>query len=350
MMNSMWWLEHNLVPDPLIRWRIRRLLEQRKDDETRKARQGDAIARFAAELRRSPLALNTADANAQHYEVPTAFFQAVLGPRLKYSSALWDSQTSTLPQAEEAMLDLTCNRARLKDGQDVLELGCGWGSLTLFMAERFPRSRITAVSNSRTQKEYIDGEVRRRGLTNVRVITSDMNNFEPDATFDRVVSVEMFEHMRNYEELLARIRRWLRDDGHLFVHIFCHRVFAYAFEVDGDQDWMARYFFTGGIMPSFDLFAQFPRDLRVVESWPVNGRHYANTLEAWLRNMDARRSELWPLFERTYGPKEALRWWVYWRVFFLACAELFAYGGGSEWFVGHYLFAPASRVRPDVAG
>lgn len=350
MLNSLWWLERDLLPDPLIRWGIRRLLRRRRESEAQRAASGEGVARFAEELRRGPLAVHTKAANEQHYEVPTAFFAAVLGPRLKYSSGFWEEEATDLARAEESMLALTCARAQLRDGQDVLELGCGWGSLTLFMAERFPRSRITAVSNSRTQKQFIDEQARQRGLGNVRVLTEDMNHLAIAETFDRVVSVEMFEHMRNYEELLARVRRWLRDDGRLFVHIFCHRAFAYPFETDGNQDWMARYFFTGGIMPSYNLLAHFGRDLRVLESWPVNGCHYARTLEAWLANMDRQRDSLWPLFEQTYGRSQALRWWVYWRVFFLACAELFAYRGGSEWFVGHYLLDPVPGSLNPAAG
>lgn len=330
-------IEREWIPDPLLRWGIRRLLAKRLAQEAASTRTLEA---FVEELKRSPVAIHTQDANQQHYEVPTAFFQTVLGPRLKYSSCWWDERTPDLAAAEETMLALTCDRAGLAGNQQILELGCGWGSLSLFMAERYPSSRITAVSNSRTQKEYIDGEARRRGLNNLTIITADMNDFDTGATFDRVVSVEMFEHMRNYQELLARIRRWLKPDGRLFVHIFCHDRFAYPFETDGDNDWMARYFFTGGIMPSFDLLSRFDRDLVQIEAWKVNGVHYARTLEAWLERMDRARAQLWPLFEQTYGKDQAQKWWVYWRIFFLACAELFAYDGGRAWYVGHYLFKP----------
>lgn len=330
-------IERGWIPDPLLRWGIRRLLAKRLAQEAAGARSIDA---FVEELKRSPIAIHTQDANQQHYEVPTAFFQTVLGPRLKYSSCWWDDRTPDLAAAEEAMLALTCDRAGLAEKQQILELGCGWGSLSLFMAERYRSSRITAVSNSRTQKEYIDGEAQRRGLNNLTIITADMNDFDTGATYDRVVSVEMFEHMRNYEELLARIRRWLKPDGRLFVHIFCHDRFAYPFEADGDNDWMARTFFTGGVMPSFDLLSRFDRDLVQLESWKVNGLHYARTLEAWLERMDRARAELWPLFEQTYGKEQAQKWWVYWRIFFIACAELFAYDSGRAWYVGHYLFKP----------
>lgn len=336
-MNPWTLVENDLVPDFLLRWGIRRLLAKRLKQEAARAAQ---LPLFIEELKRSPIAIHTADANQQHYEVPTAFFQAVLGPRLKYSSGWWDEQTHDLAAAEEHMLTRTCERAGLAADQEILELGCGWGSLSLFMAERYPRSRITAVSNSRTQKEFIDAEASRRKVRNLTVITADMNSFSIDRTFDRIVSVEMFEHMRNYQELFARIRRWLKPNGELFVHIFCHDRYAYPFETDGDDDWMARYFFTGGIMPSYDLLSRFDRDMQQVESWKVNGLHYARTLEAWLARMDAQRSRLWPLFETTYGKERARTWWAYWRIFFMACAELFAYQGGKEWFVAHYRFRP----------
>jgi len=337
-------LERDLLPDPLIRWGIRRLLRDRLAQESARAAAPGHLDKFMAQLKASPIAIHTADANQQHYEVPTSFYQRVLGPRLKYSSCLWEDGTTSLAAAETAMLNLTCERAELRDGHDILELGCGWGSLSLFMAERFPASRITAVSNSRTQKEYIDSAARQRGLLNLQVITADMNDFRTDRTFDRVVSVEMFEHMRNYRDLLARVRGWLRDDGLLFVHIFCHDRFAYPFETDGDRDWMARYFFTGGIMPSFDLLSRFDDHLQQVQAWTVNGRHYARTLEAWRELMDQQKADLWPLFVQTYGARNATRWWVYWRVFFLASAELFAFNNGQEWYVGHYLFRPRARA------
>lgn len=330
-------IEREWIPDPVLRWGIRRLLAKRLAQEAAGAH---PLESFVEELKRSPIAIHTQDANQQHYEVPTAFFKTVLGPRLKYSSCWWDERTPNLAAAEEAMLSLTCERAGLAGQQHILELGCGWGSLSLFMAERYPDARITAVSNSRTQKEYIDTEARRRGLNNLAIITADMNDFDTGATYDRVVSVEMFEHMRNYRELLARIRRWLKTNGRLFVHIFCHDRYTYPFETDGDNDWMARYFFTGGIMPSFDLLNRFDHDMVRIESWKVNGLHYSRTLEAWLERMDSARKELWPLFEQTYGKDQAQKWWVYWRIFFLACAELFAYDGGRAWYVGHFLFKP----------
>ena len=342
-MSATWFMERDLLPDVVLRWGIRRLLRERLNQEfARAVRSNDTVGDFVRQLEQSPVAVNTDTANAQHYEVPTAYFLRVLGPCRKYSSCLWEGPVRNLAEAEVAMLELTCQRAGLADGQHVLDLGCGWGSFTLFAAARFPQARFTAVSNSRTQKAFIDGEATRLGLTNIKVITSDINAFQPGQQFDRIVSIEMLEHVRNYAVLFARIRTWLKPDGRMFVHVFCHDRFAYPFEVDGDRDWMARYFFTGGIMPSADLLPRFDRDLTCLQQWTVNGTHYAKTLEAWLVNMDQNRATLMPLFQQTYGADQALKWWVYWRVFFMSCAELFNFRNGKEWYVGHYLFAARS--------
>lgn len=334
-------LERELLPDLLIRQGIRRLLRRRLRDEdagSPEERQARHSA-FVEKLSRSPIAIETNTANKQHYEVPTSFYQHVLGPHMKYSCGYWREDTVTLEQSEETMLRLTSERAELKDGQSVLELGCGWGSLSLWIAAHYPLSHVTAVSNSRTQKAYIDEEARKRGLTNIRVVTADMNVYEPETGhFDRVISIEMFEHMRNYEKLLEKVARALARDGKLFIHVFVHKEFAYSFDVKDASDWMSEYFFTGGIMPSDRLLLYFQKDVLLERHWHVSGTHYQKTSHAWLAQMDAKRNDIMPIFEKTYGAPQAQKWWVFWRLFFMSCAELWGFRGGSEWFVSHYLF------------
>ena len=340
---SMRLLERDWVPDFLIRHGIRRLLRARLAEEDRGSAEAQQahLMQLIARLRSSPVAINTDDANLQHYELPSAFFQLVLGPHLKYSSCYYRRPDEPLGQAEANMLQLTADRAQLKDGDRILELGCGWGSLSLWMADHFPNSRITVVSNSRTQKRFIDARAAALGFENLEVITADANrlSFDDKTRFDRVVSVEMFEHMRNYETLLRRIAGWLDHHGTLFVHIFTHKTYAYPFEVRDETDWMARYFFSGGIMPSDDLLLYFQKDLALSSHWRVDGGHYSRTAEHWLANMDAHRAKIEPILAETYGSEQMLRWWVYWRVFFMSCAELWGYAGGREWMVSHYLFA-----------
>ncbi len=328
-------LEKNLLPDWLIRIGIRRLLAQRIREETARY-QRDA---YVADLKTRPLAEQTAAANEQHYEVPTAFYQRCLGPRLKYSGCLYTTGRESLAQAEELMLNLYCERARLTDGLDILELGCGWGSLSLFLAAKYPRSRLTAISNSATQKLHIDSEAARLGLTNLRILTCDINAFDTNpSAYDRVVSVEMFEHLKNYQLLFAHIARWLRPGGFLFTHIFTHQTLSYHFIPRDSTDWMSRYFFTGGQIPAHDLLPAFQDDLKLLTDWKVDGTHYQRTAEHWLENMDAHRAEIMPLFAQTYGPDQATKWWAYWRVFYMSCAELWGYRRGQEWLVSHYLF------------
>lgn len=336
------WAEQGRFPDPLLRLGIRRLLARGIAEEARPSpeQQLAAFYEFADRLRESAIAVATADANRQHYEVPAAFFERILGPRLKYSSCLWPPGVRSLGEAEDAMLALSCERAGLRDGLDVLELGCGWGSLTLWMAEKHPGSRITAVSNSASQREFIETQCARRGFGNVRVITQDMNAFRPDGVFDRVVSVEMFEHMRNWPRLFECIRAWLRPDGRMFMHVFCHREIPYLFKSEDPDQWMGYHFFTGGMMPSESLPMAFPRDLFVERHWRVNGGHYARTLRAWLRRLDAQRADILPLFRDVYGGADARRWVQRWRLFLMGCEELFAWRGGTEWYVAHYLMRP----------
>ena len=333
-------VDGGLLPDALIRAGIRRLLRQRLREERRGGpeaawqRQRELWSR----MDRGPLAEQVQAANDQHYEVPPAFFERALGPRMKYSCALWETGGASLAEAEEAMLDLTCSRADLADGQRILELGCGWGSLSLWMAGRYPHARILALSNSRAQGAFIRDRAAALGLANVEVRTADMNDFEaPEATFDRVVSVEMFEHMRNHRELLRRIAGWLAPGGKLFVHIFTHREFSYLFEPRDAGDWMSREFFSGGVMPSDALLLRCQEHLHLEEHWRVAGEHYRRTAEAWLANLDARSGEVLELFGQAYGPAQAPARLQRWRVFFMACAELWGWPEGG-WLVSHYRF------------
>ncbi len=326
-------LERNLLPDPVLRAAIRVNCARRLRAERRRGATLDELVRAS---RSQPIALVPEKANEQHYEVPADFFRLCLGRRLKYSACHWNEETATLDAAEEAMLELTCERAGIEDGMDVLDLGCGWGSLSFWLRERYPSSRVLAVSNSASQRAHIESEAARRGVGGLEVVTADVNAFDTDRRFDRIVSVEMFEHMRNYEVLLARVASWLRSDGRLFVHVFSHRRYAYAFE----RSWMARTFFSGGIMPSHDLLPCFERDLRLVESWALDGTHYQRTAEAWLERLDANADVARSVLAGVVGTDDSRLWLARWRVFFLACAELFGYRQGSEWGVSHYLLEP----------
>lgn len=337
-------IEKGIVPDFLIRKGINSLLKKRLEDEygfkledTEKKR-----LEIISELKNSPVAIETDKANDQHYMVPPEFFVHCLGSRLKYSCAHWD-KAKNLDEAELEMLEITIERAGIQDGDKILELGHGWGAITLFMAEKFPNSSITAVSNSKFQGEFILARAKERGLNNITIKTADVASLEMNEKFDRVISIEMFEHMRNYQELLKRISSWLNPEGTLFVHIFVHKELSYKFEVVDDTDWMSKYFFSGGIMPSEHLLYYFKDDMQVDQHWRVSGTHYAKTARAWLENMDKNKDKILKIFSDHYPQGEAKKWFNYWRVFYMSCEELWNYKEGKEWFVGHYLLKKAIR-------
>lgn len=342
-------VENGYLPDSILRLGIRRLLKKRLNtiDQTKASEGGDLIANFVKAMDASPVAALPEKANEQHYELPSEFFVNSLGSHLKYSCGYWPNESGSLDDSELEALKITVERAALEDGDEILELGCGWGSLSLFMAESFPKSEITSVSNSGSQAEFIRKQASKRGFSNLTVITCDMNDFEPEQNFDRVVSVEMFEHMRNWRELFKRVSAWMKDDATFFMHIFIHKDVPYFYEDESEDDWMTRYFFSGGIMPCKSLPSMFNDHLSVEQSWVWNGEHYEKTSNAWLARMDAQKQTLYPYFESCYGPSAANKWWVRWRLFYMACAELFGYHGGEEWMVGHYRLTKRQAMSPE---
>lgn len=340
-MNTIRLAENRWVPDSIVRVGIRQLLRKRLTEEHAgdPRERGARYRRLLEQLGSSPVAIETDSANRQHYEVPAGFFQCVLGEHLKYSACYWDDDTGYLGQAEQNMLELYAANAQIEDGHEVLDLGCGWGSFSLWLAERYPGCRITAVSNSASQRAFIEQQAAIRGLGNVTVITCDVNRLSMDRQFDRIVSVEMFEHVRNYDVLFSRISGWLRPGGKLFVHVFCHRTLAYPFETEGQDNWMGRHFFTGGLMPARDTLVRFKGALELEQQWDYSGEHYRKTAEAWLANLDEYQDAIVELFAGVYGDREARLWLQRWRMFFMACAELFGYDHGNQWMVAHYRFA-----------
>ncbi|KND01431.1 uncharacterized protein SPPG_03236 [Spizellomyces punctatus DAOM BR117] len=328
-------LDQGLVPDFLLRRGIRYLLSRRISQLA----SADKTGYIKGLKAREDIAEHTKEANEQHYEIPTEFFKLSLGERMKYSCCLFEGGAKTLEDAEVAMLTLYVERTELKDGMSVLDLGCGWGSLSLFLAERFPNSKITGLSNSSSQRQYIMARAEELGLSNIEILTGDINVFEMDRTFDRVFSIEMFEHMKNYSALFTKLSKWIvPDTGRLFVHVFAHKTTPYDFKTEDDNSWMAKYFFTGGTMPCEDLFLWFQQNVEVLDRWTINGQNYGQTSEEWLKRLDANKQKAMPILVKTYGEEAAKMWYHRWRVFYLSVAELFNYQRGEEWVVVHYLF------------
>ena len=350
-----WWerfsigaAERGWLSDSLIRKGIRTLLQQRLNELNQtyqgpEESQKKVFQQFVEEVSSSPIAVSTSEANQQHYEVPSSFFQWVLGTHLKYSSALWDKGASTLTEAEENMLDTVCQRAKIEDGMNILDLGCGWGSLSLWMARKFPNSQILGISNSQSQQDFIKSRCKDLDISNLKLEKCDINDFKTTKTWDRIVSIEMLEHVRNHRGLFKSMKEWVTPTGLMFIHVFCHHRYPYLFEDQGDHNWMGRYFFTGGMMPSCNYLTDCQDHWKIQDKWTVNGTNYQKTADAWLANTDARKQDIIPLFSKVYGDQDAQKWFHRWRLFFLACSELFGYKNGKEWLVGHYLFGSQDK-------
>lgn len=340
------------VPDFLLRLGIKRLIKKRAEKQNKLSIEAryDYLNDFIKKLKKQPIAVQTDAANEQHYELPPEFFEKILGRNLKYSCCYWsdnlnykklkkqDDLEQRLDQAEDEMLKISAERAEIENGQNILELGCGWGSFSFYLARKFPDSRIISMSNSKDQINYINRLAAANKVNNLRAVKADINNFKTEAKFDRIVSIEMFEHMRNYQQLLQKVEGYLLAEGKLFVHIFSHKFYPFIYQNQKKSDWMSRYFFSGGTMPSQDLLHYFSGNLSLEKQWALSGSHYQKTLEVWLENMDQKKEEIYPILESTYGKEAAEKWWNYWRLFFISSAEFFGYNDGNEWFISHYLF------------
>ena len=329
--------ERGYIPEFVLRWFIRRFSLSRLVE----ANSDDSKELVINDLKTGPIAENTLDANDQHYEVPADYFKSVLGPRLKYSCCWFDNKQSTLEEAEIKMMELYIRRAKIEDGQTILDLGCGWGSLTLFLAERFPNSVIYSVSNSNDQIKFIQEKSKNMGFSHVHASVQDVNSLDLPTIFDRVISIEMFEHIRNYKLLLEKIKNILKPDGSLFVHIFCHKTAAYLYEEKGEKDWMTRNFFRGGIMPSEDIFSYFEQ-FNIKKTWMINGTQYTRTLNEWLRIHDESKVNILKTFKKHYD--SPLIHFYRWRLFYIACSEFFSINNGKEWYVSHYLLSPKNNA------
>lgn len=340
------------IPDFLLRLAIRILIKKRAKMQAKLDIESrfKYLNNFIDNLKSQPIAVETETANQQHYELPPEFFEKILGKNLKYSCCYWQKDLNykkilksnnleqQLTEAEAKMLELTVKRAEIKNGQKILDLGSGWGSLSFYMAKKFPESRIIALSNSKLQIDYINQKAAKNKIDNLKAIKADINNFKTEAKFDRIVSVEMFEHMRNYQKLIQKLESFMAAEAKLFVHIFSHQFYPFIYQNSKSTDWMARYFFSGGTMPSQDLLHYFTGNLSLEKQWAVSGSHYQKTLEAWLKIMDTKKETIYPILEKTYGLNDAEKWWNYWRLFFISSAEFFAYQNGDNWFISHYLF------------